>query len=257
MSSDHEILDEARAAGARTLTAQDFADAIERPPHADKEKPEAVSSAEVEAWLEIFGEPDPAPTQSPVSWAKPPQAPREEKPKQPKRKQPPAHTKPPERHHTVSIGEQMGLDVEVPPENKSPTGKPENISDREVEAWLQVFHDDPDSEIPPPNLPKPKRRKRPQRRKEPVVRKDGELSSDEVDSWLEVFSDQVTHPPAGEKRAKSSEPKTPATFPDEEPSDPSKLAAQREKFAPAEGQGKAELSDEDKELWQRLFGDGE
>jgi hypothetical protein len=147
----------------------------------------------------------------------------------------------------------MGLDVDVPPESAVPGGKPEEISDREVEAWLQVFHDDPNSKIPPPNLPKPKPRKSRQKSEKPVVRKSGDLTSEEVDSWLNVFSEGATQPQKGNRTAEPDEAHTGSKH---EPARPSaKLIEQSEKFAPAEGQGKADLPEEDLELWQRLFGE--
>jgi hypothetical protein len=147
----------------------------------------------------------------------------------------------------------MGLDVEVPPEDQTPGGKPEEISDREVEAWLQVFHDDPDSEIPPPNLPKPKPRPRVQKPKEAVVRKDGNLSSEEVDSWLAVFSEQETSAASDSDAVNSTD--SPIASQSGGASAHAKLAEHREKFAPAEGQEKADLPEEDLELWHRLFGE--
>jgi uncharacterized protein len=256
VSSDHEILDEAEVAGARTLTAQAFADAMERPPDVLKEKPDTVSAAEIEAWLQVFGEieSDPHPPASANAWAAAastqPSEPTKPKPAPQRRA---SQSQKSSSRHKVSIGEQMGLDIEVPPETETPGGKPEEISDREVEAWLQVFHDDPNSKIPPPNLPKPKPRPPAQKPEEAVVRKDGNLSSEEVDSWLAVFSEHKSQtrpdssadsaadaPVASENRATGSH---------------AKLAEQRDKFAPAEGQGRADLPEEDVELWQRLFGD--
>lgn len=147
----------------------------------------------------------------------------------------------------------MGLDIEVPPETETPGGKPEEISDREIEAWLQVFHDDPDSKIPPPNLPEPKPRPPAQKPKEAVVRKDGNLSSEEVDSWLAVFSEQgsQTRPDSSADSAADA----PVASENRATGSHAKLAEQREKFAPAEGQGRADLPKEDVELWERLFGD--
>ena len=257
ISSDREILDEALAAGAQTLTAQAFADALERPPDADKEKPDTVSASEIEAWLAIFGD-EAAETELPATsedWAANVSARQPSPPAKPRRvpKRPPTAAREQPRRHTVSIGEQMGLDIEVPPESKAPSGKPEEISDREVEAWLQVFHDDPDSQIPPPNLPKPKPRERTQKPKEAVVRKRGALSSDEVDSWLAVFADEAPRPQQANRTAEPEEAVHPPANAGQQPS--AKLIEHREKFAPAEGQGKADLSEEELELWHRLFGD--
>ncbi len=59
VSSDHEVLDQAELAGAKTLSAQLFAEQLNLPPTPEKEKPEYVSPAAVNGWLEIFPEPDP------------------------------------------------------------------------------------------------------------------------------------------------------------------------------------------------------
>ncbi|MBN1248001.1 MAG: NYN domain-containing protein [Anaerolineae bacterium] len=256
VSSDREILDDAAAAGARTMTAQDFAEAIERPPDVEKEKPDTVSTEEINGWLAVFGEvePEAASSASAEAWATGAAASPSAPPKPtaaPKRHRDPQGQPP--RRHTVTIGEQMGLDIEVPPETETPGGKPEEISDREVEAWLQVFHDDPNSEIPPPNLPKPKPRQRPPKPREAVVRKTGDLSSDEVDAWLALFSEPASQATESNRAPASSEA-SPSS--QNQPSGPSaKLAEHRDKYAPAEGQGKADLSEEDLELWHRLFGE--
>ncbi len=60
---------------------------------------------------------------------------------------------PPPLATTRSIADQLGIDVPPDPEASAPSGKPRDISTREVESWLQVFHDDPNSTIAPPNLP--------------------------------------------------------------------------------------------------------
>jgi len=249
ISSDHEVLDAARSTGAKTMTAQEFADMIEHPPEANKEKPDAISAAEVQSWLQIFPEPEDKPV--PPSRASAAQRPGAKKPASAGKKRSRPTPQPPVQQHrrsTRSIGEQMGLDVKVLPE--SPSSKPTEISDREVDAWLQVFHDDPNNKVPPPNLPRPKRRKKTPKPQEAVVRKTGELSSEEVDAWLSVFSeprertaDASESPgPAPQHRGNRREVNT-------------TLAKHHEKVAPAEEQGKADLPQEDLELWHRLFGE--
>ena len=242
VSSDHEILDDARMIGARTLTAQAFAEDLERPPVAEKEKPDAISSAEVEEWLEIFQEPladEAEPSQLPTATSgeagqqSPPKAPR------PRRRRP---TLP--QPSTRSIAEQIGLDLPPDPEAGQVTHKPEAPSRAEVEAWLQVFHDDPESAIPPPKLPE--RKPRITKPTLPVVRKSGTLSEAEVASWLSVFDE-------GKSTSPGTETAEPATRPLQEQS---KLAKHRKKLAPAEGEDDVTLSEDDLELWHRLFGDG-
>jgi uncharacterized protein len=240
VSSDHEILDDAREIGARTLTAQAFAELLERPPEAKKEKPDAISSAEVQEWLQIFQEPldDEIPSPQPpvvtpgeVGKRRPPEA-------RPLRRRvtPPPTT-------TRTIADQIGLELPPDPEAGHPVEKPDAPSRAEVEAWLQVFHDDPNSTLPSPKLPE--RKPREVKPKAPVVRKMGELSEDEVASWLSVFDEREESPEA--------EAIEPATQPLQTES---KLAKHRRKLAPAEGEGDVTLSEDDLELWHRLFGDG-
>ncbi|MGC9469007.1 MAG: NYN domain-containing protein [Anaerolineae bacterium] len=265
VSSDHEILDEARAHNARTWTAQEFADALERPPEADKEKPDAISAAEVEAWLEIFQEPDQA-SESTRGSPPSPGTPLEQRghpTPRPRKTGRSTHPTPASTYtHTSPIGEQMGMAVPPEPQPSEPTVKPDEVSQAEVEAWLEVFHDDPNSSVPPPNLPK--REAAPSPTGEPkaaVVRKQEGLSSSEVDAWLSVFEDEpASRPQAKANSATSEAPSTPPPK-EETPRDSrgkqrtsSKLARHRERVAPAENETEANLSEEDLELWQRLFG---
>jgi uncharacterized protein len=240
VSSDHEILDQTRMVGARTLTAQAFAEALERPPEADKEKPDAISSAEVEEWLRIFEEPldEEPPVQSPPT-ARGKVAQR----RSPKSRLRP-RTTPPPQPSTRTIADQIGLELPPDPEAGQAHEKPGAPSNAEVQAWLQVFHDDPDSRIPPPKLPE--RKPKTVKPMEPVVRKAGALSESEVASWLSVFGEADS---SGAERSAME----PATGPLEAQS---KLAKHRKKLAPVEGEEETSLSEDDLELWHRLFGDG-
>ncbi len=242
VSSDREILDEAGGIGARTLTAQDFAELLERPPGPEKEKPDSISAAEVEAWLQVFQDPD---DKAPPAPPPPPPSPKETARQRPKpRPRRSSESVPPsKRRHTRSIGEQMGVDLPSAPPDPEPTGKPTDVSKAEVEEWLEIFHDDPDSHVPPPNLPKRCSDSRPP--KQPVVRKEGELSSEEVDTWLSVFGkDESSRSGKSESQPRSSK-------------SASKLTQHQSKLAPAEDTTKADLPEEDLELWHRLFGDSE
>ncbi len=243
ISSDHEILDEATQVGARTLTAQVFAEMLQHPPEAEKEKPDAISSGEVEEWLEIFQEPldddiqplpPPAATTLGVKTHPEP------------RSRPPGRRTSPPRASTRTIADQIGIELPPDPEAGQPRDKPGAPSRAEVEAWLQVFHDDPDSALPPPKLPERKPRATP-KPQAPVVRKTGELSEVEVESWLEVFAES---PSAESAPAEGVEPATRPLQPQ------SRLAKHRNKLAPVEGEESATLSEEDLELWHRLFGEG-
>lgn len=245
VSSDHEVLDRARAKGARTLTAQEFAVALERPPSQEKLKPDAISAAEVDDWLQIFQEPEPEPhptpppppaTLQPPIAAHPPKAAR----RGPRPTPPPPAT-------TRSIADQLGIDVAPDPEASAPSEKPRDISTREVESWLQVFHDDPNSTIAPPNLPP--RTTKPTRAVTPVVSKSGSLSTSQVDAWLAVFgeADQRAQDPQ-QDQATPAATGTPRHV-------SAKLAKHQQNVASAADDAAPELSEEDLELWRRLFGD--
>ena len=254
VSSDREVLDAARATGARTVSAQDFAATLEQPPEAEKEKPDTISAAEVDAWLQVFPEPAPKPTPQPSRVARKSTtgSQRSRGKKALTRPTRPSPTSPPVRT-SRPIGDQMGLDVEVPKDAGS-AGKPEEISNHEVEAWLQVFHDDPNSQIPPPNIPTARRRKAPPKPQEAVVRKTGALSSDEVDAWLAVFSDESARATPDDRSA------SPADVPADRNTGQRRkvsatLARHHENLAPTDGSDKADVSEEDLELWHRLFGE--
>jgi hypothetical protein len=251
VSSDREILDEADSVGARSMSAQDFAEQIERPP-STKEKPDTISPNEIEAWLEVFGESEEEVADETTdaaaddAWDGPatstplkPAAPKPQKKRARRVTQDRTAPPPPSRRHTRSIGDQMGVEIAPTPEAPRGSEKPTDLSPEEVDAWLEIFHDDPDSEIPPPNLPKPK----PKPTKRPVVDKSGDLSEDEVETWLDVFEAggrseaTMPHPEAKPRRMSS------------------KLAEQKSKQAPVQDGEDPELSQEDLELWHRLFGE--
>ena len=268
ISSDREILDQADAAGARTISAQDFAYALNHPPKEEKEKPQSVSPTEVERWLEVFDEPeDAAPTTDeagqaaaydPPPTASDPSAP----PKQRKRRKRGSRrtqrrrAQPQTKRSTRTIAEQLGAE-QAPASGESapsrqapepPSGKPERVSDREVEEWLEVFGEPEESHVPPPKLPK-RRRKKPT---EPVVNKQGELSDGEVDAWLEVFGGDESQAEADH----STVARRPRIVEHRQMTD--KLAKHKENVARTEDeQDDSALSEDDKDLWYSLFGDEE
>jgi uncharacterized protein len=265
VSSDHEVRDQARDAGARTLTAQEFVDILERPLMPEKEKPETISVAEVTAWLEIFTEPEeaeqaPVPPQTTVS----PSATTTKTKGKSKHPRPRGPAPKPNRH-SPTIGEQLGIPVAPAPPPPKATGKPTEVDEEEVAEWLEIFHDDPDSHIPPPQLPK----KRPsvpevEEPAEPVVRKDGSLSASEVDTWLSVFEARAaaeasvpSDNPAGEAKPTRAKASTdPKPEPKRRKVSPT-LAKHQEKRAREEDKAgdESHLSQDDVELWHRLFDD--
>ena len=266
VSSDHEVRDQARDAGARTLTAQEFVEVLERPVRPEKEKPDTISEAEVAAWLAIFTEPEEGAPLSippqPVVPSPPPTARTKGKSKK-LRPRPPA---PAPNRHSPTIGERLGIPVAPAPPPPKATGKPTEFDEEEIAEWLEVFHDDPESHIPPPQLPKrepsvPKVEKP----AEPVVRKDGGLSASEVDTWLSMFEASGDDTPA-EPNPLSDTPKSGASQAGAKPTtapEPRRrkvsptLAKHQDKRARHEDKAADEssLSQDDVDLWHRLYDD--
>ncbi len=152
-----------------------------------------------------------------------------------------------------SIGEQLGREVTPPPEEAVKpklSEKPVDISSEEVDAWLQVFHDPVESSVPEPKLPK--KIVKPRRPKNPVVRKQGDLTQDEVSVWLDVFPE----PAIGAKSGETSVIPTKKRRHRQRELD-NTLAQHKAKLNVPEDQDQSSLSDEDLELWQRMFGSEE
>ena len=276
VSSDREVLDNARMIGAKTLSAQEFTERLSQSLEVEKEKPEGVPAAEVEAWLEVFEaaaetaaapQPATAPQAAAASEAFAPQASLAPEPA-PRLSRPPAVSKKQARRAedhralehaasetpavrtTRSIAEQMGVPTPTSPKRAKPAGygsKPAEVSPEEVESWLEVFHDAPENISPPKPRPQPK----PRQPKPLVVKKHGALSTAEVESWLEVFGDEPETPapaPASEKPGKSSSP------PDKSKPSKARLVKRKQKLVPTKDEGTSGLSKEDEELWFRLYG---
>ena len=274
VSSDHEVLDNARMTGAKTLSALEFAERLAQTLEVEKEKPESVPAAEVEAWLEIFeaqaaSEPpavSASPSASEVVTA-PETAPAPETPpptvhtvsrKQAQRAKQraleQATPQAPPLRTARSIAEQMGESLPPPPKRDKPAGyggKPGEVSPEEVESWLEVFHDAPESKIPPPK-PRPPAPPRPP--KPLVVKKHGALSDEEVESWLQVFGDVVETPepvPDSDKPGKRS-PTQDQTKPSQ-----ARLVKRKRQLISTKDEEPSGLSKEDEELWRRLYGHGD
>ncbi len=267
VSSDYEVLDNARQVGARVLKAQDFAEHLSRPPDADKEKPDTISAAEVEEWLRIFPEPEPPSAPSPPADSHPRRAPRNQRKRSsvPRTRQPPPPATSPKRA-TRSIGEQLDRPPQTPakaePPPKTYKEKPETVSEEEVAAWLEVFQDPPDATIPPPKLKRQKRSSSRQVPHEPSVDKhtDG-LSEEDVEAWLAFFGEDLQAPSAPPPPPKPAQKKSPSSRKSSDahaPTATSRWAKQKRKQAPVEEpDSEGELSAEDLALWQRLYGESE
>lgn len=269
VSSDREVLDNARVSGAKTLSAQEFAERLNQTLEVAQEKPEGVPAAEVEVWLEVFeahaaaeddavSEASVAPEIAPVPKPAPPAVHAVSKKQAQRAKQraleqatpqmPPSRT-------TRSIAEQMGESPPPPPKREKPAGyggKPAEVSPEEVESWLEVFHDAPDS-VPPP---KPRPQAKPRQPQPLVVKKHGALSDEEVASWLEIFGDEP-EPPAPPPASAPEKPGKRHPAPD--PSKPSqaRLIKRKQQLVPTKDEGSSALSKEDEELWLRLYGHGD
>ncbi len=197
VSSDHAVRDKAQQVGARVLTSQEFVaelsetlPAMVEPP----EKPERVTAAEVDAWLEEFPEPPsaaPQPRQQPSK--------RQATPK-PAHGAAPAATVPasPGSRSGRTIGEQMGVAIKPEPV----TEKPDELTPDELAAWLEEFPEPP----PRPASPKPAPAAKPKRERKPTFamnkHRPETLSAEEVDDWLALFPEVETPAPQAEPAAK-------------------------------------------------------
>ncbi len=269
VSSDREVLDNARMTGAKTLSAQEFVERLNQTLEVEKEKPEGVPAVEVEAWLEVFeahaaaednavSAASVAPEVAPVPEPAPPAVHAVSKKQAQRAKQraleqatpqmPPSRT-------TRSIAEQMGESLPPPPKREKPAGyggKPDEVSPEEVESWLEVFHDAPESVPPPESKPQAK----PRQPKPPVVKKHGALSAEEVETWLEIFGGE----PEASVSSPAATPEKPGKRqPAADPSKPSqtRLVKRKRQLIPTKDEEPSGLSNEDEELWLRLYGHGD
>ncbi len=253
ISSDHEVLDQARLAGAKVLSAQLFAERLNHPPAPKQEKPDYVSPAAVNAWLEIFPEPDSTTKpDTPEPIVTPPRK-SAAQPKRARRSSAKSRVHPPRESRMRSIGEQLGRDVTPqtePAVNPVRSEKPTDASPEEVDAWLQIFHDPVESSVPKPKTSK--KRVKPQRPKIPVVRKQGELTQEEVSLWLDVFPE-----PDATLESEKKAPSAPRKRRYRQRKLDKKLAKHKIKLNNLGDKNEVALSEEDRELWQRMFGSDE
>jgi predicted RNA-binding protein with PIN domain len=158
--------------------------------------------------------------------------------------------------------------------------KPDTVSPTDVAYWLEIFGE-AEAQPPPPGAVRARRG--PRRRgaspddagagtgdeadrspageasipsPTPFGEKPGEISEAEVAAWLEVFQDGAERaapsgrrPPRRRRRSGASTPPKPERS--------KTLRKHRQRYAPAEGEGTADLSDEEQALWYRLFGKDE
>lgn len=249
VSSDIEVLDAARQAGARALTSQEFATQLTWAPEKGKEKPDWVSQAEVQSWLQVFKNTENTEAAESAGKGRPgpkrPQATGTGSPSGRPAEGTPGKVQMPEEstHRTTrTIAEQVGYALPDEPQAAAPKPapeKPEEVPPEELAAWLEVFHDLP-STIPPP--PKPKTRTKPGQPRPLTVAKgtQGGLSEEEVTAWLEVFPETPETEAASPQVKGKSMHRSP------------KLQKRKEQQTYHEDT--SELSPEDREEWQRIFG---
>lgn len=252
VSSDHEVLDAAARVGARAITSQEFAEALNTPPAEQRsEKPQKISADDVAYWLDVFESLSEAPASEDEGFPDYPE---------PRPLSGRTRTRRGKGRFSSTIGAQMGKsewketrEPDRPPPKPSPSqGKPDAVSDAEVAAWLEIFGEAESDGPPPPDLKKkPPRRPKPQPSGPLTIKKETEesLSYDEVAQWMEVFGKEMS-PSAPEETASSGPPPVQGEMP------ASTLIEQKRKVAPADEEEDDSLSDEDLALWHRLYGDG-
>ncbi len=252
VSSDREVLAGAEDVGARTLTAQEFAERLNQLPDAWKEKPDAISAAEVADWLAVFPEPTDLPPASPLP-EPPPASPVPPRPiRDAPGKRRPVVPPPPTGKTSVPIGEQVGHPVA--PLTPTPRGeKPDDISEGEVAEWLTLFGGDIEANPPPP---RPRRPAAPPTPSPVSLTVDKELPEglppEEVAEWLALFGgDAEANPP----------PTAVKPHPDSRVAGRERRATQRwtkhkHRLAPTgEPPAGPGPSAEDVALWRRMYGD--
>jgi len=259
VSSDMEVLDAARQAGARVLTSQAFAQQLTQG-EAPHEKPSRVSDAEVQAWLEIFGEAEEAEPSPPSAPAKPGPAATRKKPAPPRKKktQPPQASPQQQRRTTRTIAEQLGQPSPAAPEKRTRTRgeKPDAVSNEEVAAWLEVFHDEPEHPLPPPKKRRAEKKpaQQPGQRQPLVVDKEGQegkednenLSAEDVEAWLDIFPELPEAPQGPQQSPKRKGQPVKRS---------SRLQKEREKYHQQDDTGKTDgLSEEELARWYRIYG---
>ncbi len=258
VSSDREVLDNARGVGARVLSAQEFAKELAKSPAMEEEKPERLSEKELAAWMQIFPEPEtpaaPSPSQSPR-----PRSPQSQPAKQSRKpdRTPPAHgpaipAEPSRGHTTRNIGEQTGQEPKNLPEPLI-SEKPDEISAEEIQEWLTVFHDLPeDASSVQPRRPRKKSVVSPNATKPtpPLnIKKEEEdgLSAEEVAGWMALFGNPDDPGPTPLPRP--TRPKTPRRL------SPRVQKHQQRLIKPEEKPSSDGLSEEDMQLWKRMYGE--
>lgn len=255
ISSDREVLDQARLAGARVMTANQFADMLNQP-LPEPEKPQDISPAAVNAWLEIFPEPESesireTPERQQIILSQPSSQSRPKQNRKTKKPSAPFYT-----HNTPTVGEQLGYQVKSVNDadiTLSSSEKPSEISTEEVEAWLEVFQEPEESSIARPGSVKKSKKVR--KKAKPIVRKTGELTQDEVSVWLDIFPEPESQSIEDESRKDKNQPSEKRTYRKRKLN--KKLAQHKSRIVENNSETSPSLTEEDQALWHRMFGSEE
>lgn len=184
VSSDNEILDEAKNMGMRGIKSAEFAQRLQSPkkqqPHVGLQEQVSVSGAEVEEWLSVF-EYDEDPDENEAQVTRTPQAVipspiKEKKPQKPqKQTQKNAHAP----YKTQDLPPRKGQ------------------TDEEIDYWLETFGEQPQRIPTDPRLPRRKKKKKENSAKQQTPAelhaseeyKDDtlQLSDNSVEAWMELF----------------------------------------------------------------------
>ncbi|MEL6307433.1 MAG: NYN domain-containing protein [Chloroflexota bacterium] len=191
VSSDNEILTEAKHVGMRGIRCAEFADILERPqrtkPHKGVNPNVMVSNNEVEEWLELFG----VSADETFAHMRPkPEDRADSKERQPQIK----------RHFPKKVQRNKSqTQSSATPKRKSATELRAEARQQDVEAWLDIFDENPDIEPTDkaqkivPRGKKKKRKPTPQghadtpENVEEIKGGSLSLSDNSVEAWMDVF----------------------------------------------------------------------
>jgi hypothetical protein len=195
VSSDEEIRTVARSAGMNAMHCAEFSEIVNPPPedkpHRGVDEHVRVSEDEIEEWLDIFGDDvvidDTGITPAePVSSARPSATERTPAP-------PPSG-----KAHTKSTGKTGKEKQRTTTKKNTPRVRAEagmddvHVSDKEVEAWLEVFEEEAKQREPTDRA----KRIRPRHKQQPDATKDNDKAKKDtpnensVEAWLEIFGEE-------------------------------------------------------------------
>jgi hypothetical protein len=204
VTSDEEIRTVARSAGMNALHCVDFAEIVNPPPAQDKphrgvDEHVRVSEDEIEEWLDIFGD-DVAIDDTGITPAEPMSSSPPPAPGRTSAPQPSNH----ETSQEKAASKTNQTKKKQPEQTKKPTPRVRaeagmddvHVSDKEVEAWLEVFEEGAKKREPTDKA----KRIRPRHKQQPDRSKDSARANDEtqkkapdensVEAWLEIFGEE-------------------------------------------------------------------